>query len=1202
MTPFRPLPSGTSGSFPLLAAALFLVAGLSSSCGSSGASGANKAASTGDFKVENASVSSGDVWALNRPILVSFNHPVDPTTIGFSTILIRGVSPAVQGRPVTGTFSILAGSDGKTILFQPACPTNEANDNGAFVPGGNTYEIILPTIGAFGDSVLRDKSGHPLTVGLARQFFTPTPPVEPLFIDTVQGPPLLTSVEFPAGLNLYTRPDPSFILHFNQSIQGASSNLGLDRVRLLYSAGEIGSGNENTFPSANLLPGKLFLSQNCLPEGATLVFQAIGILPSNRNIMVEILPGFRDIAGQDTITSQSRVQTVISLTTFYGFDPTFNEEDKTIDSFPESFDSTADIDLSASLPFPPAEFGQGQVTASFGFPGDFQETDADFVLLGNKLLEIDTTPQSVLITDSNGRDFEVKAGVLQVDDFTIGPEATLRGRGANPLVIYANGTVDVQGTIDVSGNNALPPIALNAPHIPEPGALGECGGGDGGTSSSAVDLNGKSIETVRGEDGFGPFGSGQGTSHGGGQGGEGGFQQSNLILASDPAASIAFMLVGGGGGGTFGRGRGGGEFPTSGGFPVFTSAEARTNALEAILWNAWSGDAVPEDFDDSGPDHDAGKHPTFNVSNSSKGGEDGRRGSSARPAGDADPVHGMEDLVFDDLPNDAVFDPVNFVFGHPTNGPDIGRGGDSPFQLGDLDGTRNDFWGLRFNPDPAKQAFTVGELMAPMAGAGGGASGDCQVVTRQDLDADGNLDPLGNFFPDPQFPVGTTFAYFKGAPGGGGGGQLLLVAIGPIILGNNARLLANGGIGNAGESIFQNTDHVSGSGGGSGGHIVVESATGLDLSQLNLGSLATQNDVLALIKDFPNHPNNLQALGGRRGWSASLLVDPANPDGNRDNMVGRGGAGGNGVIQVHVPDPENDIAWPAAAAPGIMEYIHDDGNGAFDLDRLEEVMDVVGAPVPFLLVPFFGSASQFQTKWKDTGLAGLRNPDNGAGPYPDYADPLLQFAGIETSDPGTLGNVLTSGGMVIPLSVVATGPVAAVSFSAFQVVIPSASSFFGPEFLRNPQLLCGFDVFPDNTTGVGFEVTAATYNRASNQLTLSTLVPDGPMTVQVNPANPWAVRQKFFRASTTGVKDRLPDTASIKFQFQGASESATTPNTPDLGSIVPGTNQWTSDLSLLKGLRFIRVRVTFEIDALGNGVTLSSEKPALSYMKLPFVW
>ncbi|MFQ5748507.1 MAG: hypothetical protein ACE5H3_03500, partial [Planctomycetota bacterium] len=408
---------------------------------------------------------------------------------------------------------------------------------------------------------------------------------------------------------------------------------------------------------------------------------------------------------------------------------------------------------------------------------------------------------------------------------------------------------------------------------------------------------------------------------------------------------------------------------------------------------------------------------------------------------------------------------------------------------------------------------------------------------------------------------------------------------------------------NAGESIFQDTDHVSGSGGGSGGHIVVESATGLDLSQLNLGNLATQNDVLALIKDFTNHPNNLQAIGGRRGWSASLLAEPLNPpDGNRDNMVGRGGAGGNGVIQIHVPDPETDIAWPAGAAPGIMEYVHDDGNGAFDLDRLEEVMDVVGAPVPFLLVPFFASTSQFQTKWKDTGLAGLRNPDNGVGPFPDYADPLLRFAGIETANPGTLGNVLTSGGMVTPLPAVASGQVAAVSFSALQLVIPLASSFFGPEFLRNPALLCGFDVFPDNTTQVGFEITDAVYNRVLDQLTLSTLVPDGPMTMQVQPANPWAVRQKFFRASTTGVKDRLPDTAVVKFQFQGAPESATTPNSPDLGNIVPGPNQWTSDLSLLKGLRFIRVRVTFEIDALGNGVTLSSEKPALSYVKLPFVW
>jgi len=108
---------------------------------------------------------------------------------------------------------------------------------------------------------------------------------------------------------------------------------------------------------------------------------------------------------------------------------------------------------------------------------------------------------------------------------------------------------------------------------------------------------------------------------------------------------------------------------------------------------------------------------------------------------------------------------------------------------------------------------------------------------------------------------------------------------------------------------------------------------------------------------------------------------------------------------------------------------------------------------------------------------------------------------------------------------------------------------------------------------------------------------DGSMLLAVNPSNPvWTLEPKFFRVMTSGQKGRLPDSASIVFEFQGAPESST-------GSNTPGTpSAWTSDLADLEGLRFLRYRVTFDIDASGAGVTVNSERPAIQLVKVPLIW
>lgn len=1193
-----------------LVAALLGAAALPSCFGSSSLS-SGQAAFVGAFKVESINLADGDIWALNRPIVINFNHPVDPASVGFTSIIIRPVSPGVQGHPVTGSFEILAGSGGKTVVFRPACPTNSTFDNGAFVPGGYEYELALPTESSFGSSVVRDRNGKQLSVGLSRRFFSPTPPTDPLFIDTVVGPPVLEEVVFPGGLNLFTDPDGAILLRFNQAIDASPGNLNADRIQVLYSAGtrdQIPNPTPADFPIINRVPGRLVLLDNCSSGGALVNFQVTGVLPPNRWLRVVVRANFSDVAGETGSADQTADHPLPTLAEYYG-DPSFDPTQETVDEIQEEFLTAGSVDPDADTPTPPAEVVDGRVQASFDFPGVAVPADADFYLAPGTFLEVDTSGiQSV--SDSNGRIFTFENGVLYVDDFTLDTGSTLRGKGDNPLVLYATGTVTLLGTLDVSGEDAQSPKALNAPRIPEPGAHGQCGGGDGGSASLETDQ-----ETRRGEPGDGPFGD----TWGGGGGGEGAIQ-SWLAWADvtpdgkgDPITQAARQLIAGGGAG--------GNFAQT------------PNA--AVTWDRWP---VPKDFDDAGPDVRFDRHTKFDPALNPGfletwflGAEDGLRGTNYNakvndpPGVPGDPYTtlppgtcmpgfppfttgpwGMEDVgqeVSDGGTDDADgFDPPwtggddpPFFFGLPELGPDPGFTNPPPFDVG---GTEDDFWGRRFNADGT---VTRGEFLAPWAGYGGGASGDTTIVARMDLDGDCFLDPISSFFPDPTWPNGTTVGYLKGAPGGGGGGQLLVMAIGPIILGPDTQVKANGGSGAGGESLWKTFNQVSGSGGGSGGHLVLHTATGLDLSRIDFGTgPLAQGSITDPTADL-GEAEVVQAIGGRRGWAVSRLITlPSGAkDGNSDFMAGRGGAGANGIIQIHVPDPAQDIAWHPDIEAAVDWYIR--GNSAtaeVNTDLLEDVLDAYTEPAPVVLIPFYGPKSQVQSHWIDTGLALLRNPSSGTPPYPDYGSALLHFQGTDTTTPGKLGDVLTADGRVLPGPDLITGSTAGVTFGAQSAVVDGAAGVFGlPRiFQLNPQLLVGYDVVPDVTGTATFQVVDASYDPAADRLVLTTRVADGSMSSAVG--STWSLRQRFFRVDTSGFKDRLPANTLVRFEFQGADEGAPGSNLPDPASFTA----WVADPALLKGKRFVRFRLTFDLDAQNLGVGLNSERPAVDYLKLPFAW
>jgi hypothetical protein len=234
-----------------------------------------------------------------------------------------------------------------------------------------------------------------------------------------------------------------------------------------------------------------------------------------------------------------------------------------------------------------------------------------------------------------------------------------------------------------------------------------------------------------------------------------------------------------------------------------------------------------------------------------------------------------------------------------------GAAGVGPF----VDGNpSNDFFGVLPTLDPNGEitGFVRGELLGLWAGYGGGGGG--------------NAIPAGTF-PNPNWSFGSDE---KGGGGGGGGGGLHIRALGKIVFGAFGTVLAKGGRGATGENVLF-LDHIGGSGGsGSGGHVVLESATQIDFTDGDPVSAAVRNWI--------------DAVGGTK------VIGPVSSSGPgclAPCPWSNGGAGGPGVVQLHVPLALYSVA-PDLSAGVVIPLA-----AAGAANPLGEV----AAPDPFLLLP-----------------------------------------------------------------------------------------------------------------------------------------------------------------------------------------------------------------------------------------------------------
>ena len=481
--------------------------------------------------------------------------------------------------------------------------------------------------------------------------------------------------------------------------------------------------------------------------------------------------------------------------------------------------------------------------------------------------------------------------------------------------------------------------------------------------------------------------------------------------------------------------------------------------------------------------------------------------------------------------------------------------------------TNNNFTGTRAQGTSANVTGLIrGELAGLWGGYGGGGGGNA-VFSGQ--------------FPHPNW---TTASDEKGGGGGGGGGGLRIRALGPIQFGLVGLIRCNGGRGGIGENT-QALDHVAGNGGsGSGGHVILETASFVDFT--DGGTVATNRDCIT-------------ATGGPQITGATTS----------GGSVSFGGAGGAGVIQLHVPS--------SLDAPTTFG-----GSSDIFVPTPVSTLDSIASPAAIPLVPSFGSRSFARSEWISVG--GAEQKSSGI-------PSLLQFLfqGVDTSGGADDGKVLTAADRVVELTPLLDqdlegNPDVAVLADRLTLSLtdgaltPFAGTTGGVQndlFLRTPALLEDFvlrlsvgaesedysvtgAVYDEGASGAGDEVLRVTVGESAGGLDLTDFISANTGLGTIH----YRLIPRYFRILTGGIEGDLPASAYVRIRFQ-----ATQPDllgNPDEASLLV---DWTGDISQFNALapgelQFFRFEVEFELATGGGAVTPDTLPVQLDFLKIPFLF
>jgi hypothetical protein len=414
---------------------------------------------------------------------------------------------------------------------------------------------------------------------------------------------------------------------------------------------------------------------------------------------------------------------------------------------------------------------------------------------------------------------------------------------------------------------------------------------------------------------------------------------------------------------------------------------------------------------------------------------------------------------------------------------------------------------------------------------------------------------------------------------------------------------------------------------GSGGHIILQSASQVDLSncvQANGAGLfarggqggAGKNDLggahapgtgpyLPNLDALPpnSYPTttpattecevtNTTSTGTFTYAFTNTVGNGGNNDGDPANVVtGCGGDGGPGIIQIHVQrlstTPANsDLKIPSNTTLNPLRVII----SPTPIGATPANIQTLGSWDQML--PQFGRFSTGLSKWIPLGAAGVT-----PGSSTLHAVQFF-FGGTST----TTGLVTSAGGTVTQLPPVLSGTLAAEPTLPYvaadlRTVVFDATGL-DSVYTVNPNLMLRFGVSVTHGASTSqFEVVAASYSAGQMRLSVATTgAPLQPFT----PGDAVSVTPRFFRVVTNGVNDALPGSATIQVRFQAAPADAA--GNPTL----TGATLFLNDAAAIQNdvnaanFKFVRFRVDFDILADGSSLTFSTPRPNIDFLRLPF--
>ncbi len=769
----------------------------------------------------------------------------------------------VVGSAAAGTYEV----SGKLVIFSPRLPTVSLDDS--FGPSSDpAVDLSLP--GLVPETIYEIRVVSDVPGGVKNLSKVDGGIPDPLSFSTVAAVPPANAVatyfpdvpgsaaalvpggiqpkpgsknvhpnafEDPAGLftSITKSKRTPFALEFKGPINPSAANLvGNLRLRMVRDA----NGIVTDVP----IPITPVVTENAV-DGARLLVYPHGILPLGAIVSLQLMGAFEALSGSAANPGVG-FQEVAGYTVAKDPTPGFAIDDAVI----ETFETTAHQDTSVAADgLPPATWSSsdgGKLRASFGFAGSgelgrFMPQDAPTVIV------LDTDFQSFPLF--SGATPQAKAGtivtngVFQFTDFHVPPSVTIVGRGSNPLVILATGSVLIEGKIDVSGANGASDNWFDSAIVPVAGGSGGTGGGKGG-DGHPVDppLYGTPTSIVTPT--FGASGHGPGNKGLGGGGGQNGCTLPWAGFAGLDCAGYATTL----GDGSRGAGGGGGSLNVF--FPIapedpFTPVSGRRGGIGI-------GNHLPIVYDPTlpfAPEPDAYSGLPGNPTNAVAIPNPNPTFAAAHAAG----------LIWD---SGAQFDTTT-TWAQSKRVTLFGNAGVPIFT--DADPTNN-FMG------------PGGECEAYVGGQGGGAG----ASRTEGLSLQCHLALMSANLP-------LTVLDARGGGGGGGGGVIVIQAAGPIELtGPSAKIDAKGGDGGGGEGTSSSGRAGAGAG-GSGGAVILQSGTNVIMSGASLPPVVI--DVSGGCgSNAVTLTNN--STSGTTGGDANVL------------QVADGGPGGPGIVQFHVPE------------------------------------------------------------------------------------------------------------------------------------------------------------------------------------------------------------------------------------------------------------------------------------------------------------